>query len=75
MCPTARKTYYMLQLGRHTKNPDFLSAGKLSLEHMKQFVVPRAAQTWEVPQHSPDMLAAAFGVKAYVAGYEAFGRC
>jgi len=36
--------------------------------------VPRAAQTWEVPVHTPDILAAAWAVEAYVEGYFLTGR-
>jgi hypothetical protein len=32
--------------------------------------VPRGAQTWEVPLHTPDILASAYLVRAYVLGYE-----
>lgn len=71
---TARKAYVLLSLGRQLKRSDFLTNGKKSLDHMKTFSVPRAAQTWEVPQHTPDILAAAQAVEAYVAGYEAFNR-
>jgi len=31
--------------------------------------VPRGAQTWEVPLHTPDILASAYMVKAYALGY------
>ena len=31
--------------------------------------MPRGAQTWEVPLHTPDILASAYMVKAYVLGY------
>lgn len=70
---TARRAYQILSLGRQLKRFDFVNSGKRSLEHMKTFTVPRAAQTWEIPQHTPDILAAAQAVEAYVAGYEAFG--
>ena len=36
---------------------------------MEQFRVPRAAQVWEVPVHTPDILAAADAVDAYVEAY------
>ncbi len=36
--------------------------------------VPRGAQTWEVPLHTPDVLAAAHLLKCYVIGYELTGR-
>lgn len=35
--------------------------------------VPRGAQTWEVPLHTPDILAAAHLVYAYTLGYELTG--
>ena len=71
---TARRAYSLVSLGRQLKRSDFLTNGKKSLDHMKTFSVPRAAQTWEIPQHTPDILAAAQAVEAYVAGYEAFQR-
>jgi hypothetical protein len=36
--------------------------------------VPRGAQTWEVPLHTPDILASAHMVKAYTLGYLISGR-
>ena len=36
--------------------------------------VPRGAQTWEIPLHTPDILAAAHLVDAYVLGYEITGE-
>lgn len=35
--------------------------------------VPRGAQTWEVPLHAPDLLAAANLVRSYTLGYELTG--
>jgi hypothetical protein len=35
--------------------------------------VPRGAQTWEVPLHTPDILASAHLVRAYTLGYELTG--
>jgi hypothetical protein len=35
--------------------------------------VPRGAQTWEVPLHTPDILASAHLVRAFVLGYELTG--
>ena len=35
--------------------------------------VPRGAQTWEVPLHTPDILASAHLVSAYTLGYELSG--
>jgi len=36
--------------------------------------VPRGAQTWEIPLHTPDILASAHMVQAYVYGYALTGR-
>ena len=36
--------------------------------------VPRGAQTWEMPLHTPDILASAHMVKAYALGYIISGR-
>jgi hypothetical protein len=36
--------------------------------------VPRGAQTWEVPLHTPDILASGHMVKAYLLGYIISGR-
>jgi len=36
--------------------------------------VPRGAQTWEIPLHTPDILASAHMVKAYTLGYIISGR-
>ncbi|MGQ9806939.1 MAG: hypothetical protein ACUVSM_03055 [Armatimonadota bacterium] len=44
-------------------------AGLKALAHMDTYTIPRAAQTWEVPQHAPDILAAAWAVAAYLDGY------
>jgi hypothetical protein len=36
--------------------------------------VPRGAQTWEVPLHTPDILASAYLVRAYTLGFEWTGE-
>lgn len=36
--------------------------------------VPRGAQTWEIPLHTPDILASGHLVKAYILGYIISGR-
>jgi hypothetical protein len=47
---------------------------ELALDSMNKFTVPRAAQTWEVPVHTPDVLAASYGVRAFLEGHLATGR-
>jgi hypothetical protein len=38
-----------------------------------RYTVPRGAQTWEIPLHTPDILASAHLVRAYTLGYELTG--
>ena len=40
-----------------------------TLEFMERFRVPRAAQVWEVPVHTPDILAAAEAAEAFIEAY------
>ncbi|MCX8109003.1 MAG: hypothetical protein N3G20_09385, partial [Verrucomicrobiae bacterium] len=49
-----------------------------ALRHLRELdkfrhTVPRGAQTWEIPLHTPDILASAYLVRAYVRGYELTG--
>jgi len=41
---------------------------------MYDHTVPRGAQTWEIPLHTPDILASAHLVEAYTLGYELTGK-
>lgn len=68
------KTYVLLQAARITGDKFCLQRGLEALEYMKQFQVPRGAQTWEVPLHAPDILAAAIAVADYVEGYRLTGN-
>lgn len=56
-----------------TADPAIYQAALKPLALMQQFRVPRAAQVWEVPVHTPDILAASDAVDAYVAAYEYSG--
>jgi hypothetical protein len=47
----------------------------LALRHLRSLgkfrdTVPRGAQTWEIPLHTPDILASAYLVRVYTMGYE-----
>ncbi len=44
-----------------------------TLALMERFQVPRAAQVWEIPVHTPDVLAAADAVDAFVEAYRIAG--
>jgi hypothetical protein len=52
-----------------------IDAGLEKLRALDKFrnTVPRGAQTWEVPLHTPDILASAHLVSAYVLGYQLTG--
>lgn len=56
-----------------TGDQDVKKAAVKTLDYMKRFRTPRGAQTWEVPLHTPDILASAFLVWSYVRGYEITG--
>ena len=63
----------LLEHARATGDKTALAAGVKALEYMKRFCVPRGAQTWECPLHTPDILASARLVQASVRGYELTG--
>ena len=65
----ARNTYDVLRFARMTGDAELFRSGQKSLEFMKRFTVPRAAQVWECPVHSPDILAAADAIEAYLEAY------
>lgn len=55
---------------------DLIKAGIERLRGLDRYTnsAPRGAQTWEVPLHTPDILASAWLVKAYLLGYEITGE-
>ena len=70
----ARPAAMLLEYARLTGDQEALAAGLRTLEYMKRFRTPRGAQVWEVPLHTPDQLASAYLVWAYVRGYELTGK-
>jgi len=70
----ARPAAILLEYARLTGDRQALEAGLKTLDYMKRFRVPRGAQTWELSLHTPDILASAHLVSAYVRGYELTGR-
>ena len=70
----ARPAASLLQWARFTGDAEARGAGLKALEFMKRFGTPRGAQTWELSLHTPDVLASAYLVQAYVLGYELTGR-
>jgi len=63
----------LIEHARCTGDRASLDAAVKTLEYMKRFRTPRGAQTWEVPLHTPDILASAWLAWAYVRGYELTG--
>jgi hypothetical protein len=70
----ARPAAMLLEHAWLTGDAAALQAGLRSLEFMKRFRVPRGAQFWELSIHTPDQLASAYLVSAYVRGYELTGK-
>jgi hypothetical protein len=65
--------YQLLEHAYYAGDPHSLAAGLKTLEFLKRFRTPRGAQTWEVPLHTPDILASGQAVWAYVRAYEMTG--
>lgn len=70
----AHPAMLLLEYAWLTGDQEALAAGLRTLDYMKRFDVPRGAQTWEVPLHTPDQLASAHAVWAYVRGYQLTGK-
>lgn len=70
----ARPAAELLEFAWITGDREALAAGLHALEFIKRFRTPRGAQIWEIPLHTPDILASAWCVWAYVRGYELTGR-
>ncbi|MGO8747435.1 MAG: hypothetical protein ACLQNE_15735 [Thermoguttaceae bacterium] len=64
----------LLEYARLTGDAKALAAGLRTLDYMQRFCVPRGAQVWELSLHTPDQLASAYLVWAYVRGYELTGK-
>jgi len=69
----ARKAFEVLRYARAAGDRAVYERMVPTLERMESFRVPRAAQVWEVPVHTPDVLAAADAVDAYVEAYRISG--
>ena len=70
----ANRAATLLRFARITGDANALVAGEKALRFMEQFRVPRGGQTWECPMYEPDILAAAYAIRAYTDGYRATGN-
>ncbi len=70
----ARPAAELLQYAYVSGDQKAQAAGIRALEFMKRFRTPRGAQLWEIGLHTPDQLASAYLVWAYVRGFELTGN-
>ncbi len=72
---TASVVSQLLEAAAFSGDRDLIEIGLGCLRALDKFQnsVPRGAQTWEIPLHTPDILASAYLVKAYSLGYELTG--
>jgi hypothetical protein len=72
---TARAVAELLEAAAFCGDHELLDGALARLRAMDKFRhgVPRGAQTWECPLHTPDILASAYLVRAYTLGYELTG--
>ena len=72
---TAALVASVLQDATMSGKRDLIDRGLALLRALDKFAgtVPRGAQTWEVPLHTPDILASAHLIRAYTLGYELSG--
>jgi hypothetical protein len=70
----APRAMTLLRYARITGDTNALAAGEKALRFMETFRVPRGAQTWECPMYEPDILAAAYAVRAYHDAWRATGN-
>ena len=70
----AANLYQVLRFARLAGDTALFQAAEKPLAFLEQFAVPRAAQVWECPVHSPDILAAADAIDAEVEAYRCSGR-
>jgi hypothetical protein len=73
---TAQVVAALLESAAFCGDADLIAQGVARLRGLDKFrhTVPRGAQTWEVPLHTPDILASAHLVRAYTLGYELAGE-
>lgn len=71
---SARNAADVLHAALITGDSEMRQAGLKALRAMRQFRVPRAAQVWEVPVHTPDIYASAQAMRAYLAGHRLTGE-
>jgi len=69
----AHNAFLVLRYARIAGDREAYARIEPTLRLMESFRVPRAAQVWEVPVHTPDVLAAADAIDAYIEAYRLSG--
>ena len=69
----ANRASSLLRYARITGDRAAFEAGEKALRFMEMFRVPRGGQTWECPMYEPDILAAAYAIRAYHDAYRITG--
>jgi hypothetical protein len=69
----AQETVRLLRHALISGDRDYIEAGLDALDAMRQFRIPRGAQTWEVHIDIPDIRASALATEAYHLGYQLTG--
>lgn len=72
---TAAVVANLLEAATYCGDKELIAEGLQKLRALNKFAytVPRGAQTWEIPLHTPDILASAHLIRAYTLGYELTG--
>ncbi|MDO8597095.1 MAG: hypothetical protein Q7R45_10780, partial [Sulfuricaulis sp.] len=73
---TAQVVAALLESAVFSGDTNLMAQALVKLRALDKFrgTVPRGAQTWEIPLHTPDILASAHLVNAYALGYELTGE-
>ena len=62
--------HQLLRIAYYTGDKKALAAGLKTLDYMSRFRTPRGSQTWEIPLHTPDILASGRITKSYILAYK-----
>lgn len=73
---TAKVVATLLEAAAFCGDRELIAEAITKLRALEKFehTVPRGAQTWEIPLHTPDILASAYLVRAFTLGFELTGE-
>jgi hypothetical protein len=70
----ANRASTILRYARITGGARAWAAGEKALHFLENFRIPRGGQTWECPMYEPDILAAAYAMRANLDGFRISGN-